>query len=82
MLCIDVFIYLLFVCCMPISCSAPKDVGVMNFVCSYGHNCNEELKLACVLLWRPHVCSGNGNTTNRERVEEIYRKKLVVMFGI
>jgi hypothetical protein len=41
-----------------------------------------ELKFACVSLWCPHVCSGNGNTTQRERVEEIYKKKLVEMFGI
>jgi hypothetical protein len=45
-------------------------------------DCRGELKFACVLLWCLHVCPGNGNATRRERAEEIYKKKLVEMFGI
>jgi len=36
-----------------------------------------------VLLWCLCVCSGNGSATRREGGEaEIYKKKLVEMFGI
>jgi len=40
------------------------------------------VKFACVSLWCLHVCTGNGNTTRRKGEEEMYKKKLVEMFGI